>query len=151
MERYDSQMATRVWQRVHGSDSAENPLAELLVCLQEELTDLHRYSQLSNTLGSTAKPALQQLIKATQQCVATLHGIHRLLTDTVPEVKPFPLPKEIPVSSLRRCYGTTLNRSARYEHWCSHPEYGPGFLKLTDLSRERCQLLLQLLGILRTS
>jgi len=151
MERYDSQMAARVWQRVQGSGAAEDPLAGLLVCLQEELTDIQRYSQLSNTLGSTAKPTLQQLIKATQQCVAILYGIHRLLTDTVPEVKPFPLPKELPVSSLRRCYGTTLNRVARYEHWCSHPEYSPGFLKLTDLSRECCQLLLQLLGILRTA
>lgn len=148
MEHYDSQMAARVWQRVQGGNAAENPTADLLLSLQEELTDLNRYKQLTGALSSTSKPGLQQLINATQQCISTLRGIYFLLTDTAPDVKPFPLPKELPVSTLRRCYGMTLQQITRYGHWCDHPEYGPGFMQLTDLSRLRCQILLRLLGVI---
>lgn len=148
MEHYDSQMAARVWQRVQIGSAPEDPTADILLFLQEELTELSRYHQLSGTLGSASK-LLPQLIKSTQQCTATLRGICLLLANTSPEVKPFPLPKELPVSALRRSYGATLRRISRYEHWSSHSEYGPGFLKLTELSRQRCQHLLQLLGSMR--
>lgn len=151
MEHYDNQLAARVWQRVQGSNIADDPTADILVAVQEELTDLSRYHQLSGALGSTFKADLRQLTKITQQCVSTLRGIHFLLTETAPEAKPFPVPKELPASTLRRCYGTTLHRISRYGHWCSHPEYGPGFLKLAELSRQRCLLLLQLLGGLRSA
>ena len=147
MEQYDSQMAARVWQRVQGGITEENPIQDLLIFLQEELTDLTYYRQLSGTSGSAAKPELQQLIKATQQCVFTLRGIHLLLIGTIPEAKAFPLPKELPNAALRRSYGNTLRRSARYEQWSSHREYGCAFSEMTVLSQKRCCLLLQLIGI----
>lgn len=146
MDHYDSQMAARVWQRVQGSTAADDPAPDLLVYLQEELTDLSRYHQLSDTLGSAGKPILQQLIQSTRHCISILRGMYRMLTDDVPEGKASPLPKELPVSTLRRAYGSTLQRITSYDHWCNHPEYGPGFLKLAELSRLRCQLLLQLFG-----
>ena len=149
MEHFDSQMAARVWQRVQNISTPEEPTADILLLLQEELTELHRYNQLSGALDSTAKPLLQQLIKLTQQSAAVLRGIYFLLTDTSAQSQPYPLPKELPVSALRRSYGTTLSRISRYGHWSTHPEYGPGFLQLTNLSRQRCQLLLQLLGSMR--
>ncbi len=146
MEHYDSQMAARVWQRVQGGNAAENPTADLLSSLQEELTELSRYRQIAGTLGSASKPGLQQLIHMTQQCISILRGIYSLLTDTAPEVKPFPLPKELPVSALRRSYGSTLRRSARYDQWSSHSEYGCAFSEMAALSQKRCCLLLQLIG-----
>ena len=146
MDHYDSQMAARVWQRVQGSNSAENPAAELLVYLQEELTDLSRYRQLYNTLSSTSKPGLQQLIQLTQQCISILRGIYILLTDTIPEVKSFPLPKELPASALRRSYSGALRRGTRYDQWSSHSEYGCAFGEMAVLSQRRGCLLLQLIG-----
>jgi hypothetical protein len=91
------------------------------------------------------------LISKTQQCVAVLRGIWFLMTQARPENILSPLPKELPVSSLRRCYGGTLQRIFHYDQWSRHPEYAPGFLLLSQLSRERCQLLLQLLGNQRFS
>lgn len=146
MEHYDSQMAARVWQRVQNTQT-ETPVADISLLLQEEAADLSRYRQLQNTLGSTSKPLLQQLMRKTQQCISILRGIAYLLTDTVPAIKPYPLPKELPVSSLRHAYGATLRRINLYGGWQDHPEYGPGFQTLHALSAERCSLLLQLLGI----
>lgn len=148
MDQYHSEMAARVWQRVQGGSTAENPTADIPALLQEELTDTRAYRQLASTLGSTHKPVLQQLQKDTTQCVSTLHGIDFLLTGTARDVKPFPLPKELPTSALRRCYAATLRRISQYEQWHNHSEYGPGFANLAELCRKRCGLLLQLLGML---
>ena len=149
MENFDSQMAARVWQRVQGDSKKEDLSAALPLFLQKELTELNRYHQLSITLGGISKSNIEQLIKITQQCISVLRGIHLLLTNTVPQVTPSPLPKELPISVLRRCYGTSLHQIAQYEHWGTYPEYGPGFVGLSKLSRQRCLLLLQLLGSVR--
>lgn len=146
MEHYDSQMAARVWQRVQSRDTDSATAPDILELLQAESTDLGRYRQLSNQHAPAGKPELPVLIAKTQQCIGVLRGIWFLLTDAHPEVIPSPLPKELPVSTLRRCYGGTLQRISHYDQWVRHPEYAPGFLLLSQLSRERCQLLLQLLG-----
>ena len=146
MEHYDSRMAARVWQRVQGDRETGDLLPDVLAFLQEEATDLSRYRQLSKMQGLAGKPEFPLLIGKTQQSVVLLRGIRFLLTDIDPKVIPSPLPKELPVSSLRHCYGGTLQRISRYEGFSQHPEYAPGFLFLAQLSRERCQLLLQLLG-----
>lgn len=145
MEQYDSQLAQRVWQRVQNR-SADTPQADLSLLLQEESTDLSRYLQLQNTMGNNHKVLLRELVQKTRHCISILRGTTFLLTDTVPEVKSYPLPKELPFSTLRRCYGATLHRLRLYEKWQDHPEYGPGFQALRVLSEERCVLLLQLLG-----
>ena len=145
MEHYDSQMAARVWQRVQSRDT-DAAAADIPALLQAELADLSRYRQLSGLHGLSGKPEMPLLISKTQQCAAILRGIWFLMTQARPEVIPSPLPKELPVSSLRRCYGGTLQRISHYDQWSRHPEYAPGFLLLAQLSRERCQLLLQLLG-----
>ena len=146
MEHYDSQMAARVWQRVQSRDSDTTAAPDILAFLQAESADLSRYRQLSALHGLASKPEFSLLITKTQQCVSALKGIRFLLTDAQPEAMASPLPKELPVSTLRRCYGSTLQRISHYDQWTRHPEYAPGFLLLSQLSRERCQLLLQLLG-----
>ena len=149
MEHFDDQMAARVWQRVQGNREFADPAVDIPALLQEEVTDLSRYRQLSGMQRLHDKPELPLLINKTQQCIAMLRGIWFLLTDTHPKVSASPLPKELPVSTLRRCYGGTLQRILRYSTLSQHPEYAPGFLLLEQLSCERCQLLLQLLGKLQ--
>ncbi len=146
MEHYDSQMAARVWQRVQNRDANAASVPDIQALLQAESTTLSRYRQLSGQWGQTGRPELSLLISKTKQCISTLNGIWFLLTDSHPEIVPSPLPKELPVSSLRRCYGSTLQRLSHYDQWIHHTEFAPGFLLLSQLSRERCQLLLQLLG-----
>ena len=150
MEHYDSQMAARVWQRVQGNREIASPAGDIPGLLQEEATDLSRCRQLAGMQNLNTKPELPMLISKTQQCIAVLQGIWFLLTDTHQKTNPSPLPRELPVSTLRRCYGGTLQRLSRYGTLSQHPEYAPGFMLLEQLSRERCQLLLQLLGNLRS-
>lgn len=145
MEHYDPQLAQRVWQRVQNR-YPDSPQPDISLLLQEETADLSRYLQLQSTMGSAAKPLIQQLIGHTRHCISLLRGIFFLLTDKLPDKKDYPLPKELPVSSLRHCYGATLQRIRLYEQWQSHPEYSPGFQILRDFSEARCGLLLQLLG-----
>lgn len=145
MEHYDSQLAARVWQRVQSRDmGATTP--EILALLQAETADLNRYRQLFSQHSLIGKQELPLLIAKTQQSVNTLRGIWFLLTDAYPDAITSPLPKELPISTLRSCYGRTLQRISHYDQWIQHPEYAPGFLLLSQLSRERCQLLLQSLG-----
>ena len=145
MENYDAQMAARVWQRVQ-SRQADIPAADVFSFLQEEAADLSRYLQLQNILGSAAKPLLQQLIQMTRSCIAVLQGMAVLLTDAPAEVKAYPLPKELPLSSLRYLYGSTLQRGARYGQRRADKEYGYGFAQLETEAQQRCILLLQLIG-----
>ena len=148
MEQYDPQLASRVWQRVQGKP-VESAMPDVFSFLQEESADLSRYLQLQSALPNSQKPFLQQLIQTTRHCIAILQGILFFLNDTHLKTGASPLPKELPVSTLRRCYGGTLQRIVRYSALSQHPEYAPGFLLLEQLSRERCQLLLQLLGKLQ--
>lgn len=143
MEQYDSQMAARVWQRVQNRDT---DAPDISVLFQAEITDLSRYRQLSGLHGLSGKPEISLLITKTQQCVSILQGIRFLLAQAHSDMVRPPLSKESPTSSLRRCYGSTLRRISQYEQWIRQPEYAPGFLLLSQLSRERCQLLLQILG-----
>ncbi len=145
MEHYDSQLAQRVWQRVQNRQP-DAPETELSSLLQAEAADLSRYQQLQSAMNSAQKLLLQQLVRQTRQCISILRGIAFLLTEEIPEIKAFPLPKELPSSSLRRLYGSTLQRILLYQNREQHPEYGPGFQRLRALSEDRCALLLQLLG-----
>ena len=145
MEHPDPQLTSRVWQRVQNK-SAEAPTLDILPFLQEESADLNRYLQLQNTLDLRQKEQLQLLIQKTRSCIAILRGIGYLLSGTLPETQTYPLPKELPRSSLRRLYGDTLRRCSRYAQWHSDSEYGVAFTQLEMESQQRCILLLQLTG-----
>ena len=145
MEHPDPQLSSRVWQRVQNK-SAEAPVLDILPFLQEESTDLSRYLQLQNTLDPRQKGQLQQLIQKTRSCILILRGIGYLLSDTLPETQTYPLPKELPLSSLRRLYGDTLRRCNCYAQWRSDSAYGVAFAQLEMEAQQRCILLLQLTG-----
>ena len=151
MTHYDNQLAARVWQRVQGTQSIPDCTSDILPLLQEEVTDLKRYHQLSGTAGLTVKRELSLLTSKTEQCVHALRGIWFPRTDSQSKTAISPLPRELPISTLRRCYGGTLQRISRYGALTQLSEYAPGFMLLEQLSNERCQLLLQLLGNYRSN
>ena len=145
MEHPDPQLANRVWQRVQNKPT-ETPPLDIFPFLQEEFADLSRYLQLQNTLDPRQKGQLQQLIQKTRSCILILRGIGYLLSDTLPETQTYPLPKELPLSSLRRLYGDTLRRCNCYAQWRSDSAYGIAFAQLETESHQRAILLLQLMG-----
>ena len=145
MEHPDSLMAARVWQRVQ-SRPIETPPLDILSFLQEESSDLSRYLQLQSALDPRQKSLLQSLIQKTRSCIFILRGIAYLLSDTLPETQVYPLPKELPLSTLRRLYGDTLRRSNRYAQLRNDNAYGFAFTQLETESQQRCVLLLQLIG-----
>ena len=145
MEYPDPQTAASVWQRVQGKP-ADPPALDILSFLQEESVDLSRYLQLQSVIDSRQKALIQSLIQKTRSCVFLLRGIAYLQFDTLPETRTYPLPKELPPSSLRRLYVDTLRRGNRYAQWRNDSAYGIAFTQLETESHERCVLLLQLIG-----
>lgn len=144
MEHFDHQLAARVWQRVQENRPPVRLPEQVPGFLQEELSDLNLYRQLSVQLPGH-KSQLQQLAAITRQCAAILRGI-LFLMDAQPEAVAFPKPKELPGAALRRSYRNTLLRLEQYRQQEAHPEYAPGFSALAQNSQNRCRLLLEILG-----
>ena len=145
MEHPDSLMAARVWQRVQGKP-VESAMPDIFSFLQEESADLSRYLQLQVMLPSSQKAVLQQLIQTTRHCIAILRGSLYLQLDTLPELKLYPIAKELPTASLRRLYGDTLRRYNRYAQWRGDNAFGIVFTQLEAECQKRCVLILRLLG-----
>lgn len=144
MNPYDSQMAARVWQRVQAKQEPADLLPEVLLLLAEETQDAALYHRLSKNTSKGKAAILENLLHFSRQSLSILRGIHYLLTDSYPAA--VPAQSHISSVSLRLCYGDTLRRSIRYGQLCSHSEYTSAFAQLETLSRQRCVLLLQLIG-----
>ena len=145
MNPYDSQMAARVWQRVQAKEEPVDFLGEVLLLLTEETNDTALYHRLSKNATKEKSVILESLLRGSRQSLSILRGIHSLLTDRIPA--PAPTQAVVSSASLRLCYGDTLRRSLRYRQWCSHSEYACAFAHLENLARQRCVLLLHLIGI----
>lgn len=144
MNPYDSKMAARVWQRVQATQEPTDFSAEILLLIAEEAQDSALYHLLSKNTSKGKAAILESLLRSSRQSLAILRGIHYLLTGSHPTA--VPAQSNISSVSLRHCYGDTLRRSIRYGQLCSQSEYTSAFAQLETLSRQRCVLLLQLLG-----
>lgn len=145
MNSYDSQMAARVWQRVQAKEEPVDFLGDILLLLAEEANDASLYHRLSKNSTKEKSVILENLLRSSRQSLSILRGIHFLLTGRNPA--PASTQAVVSSASLRLCYGDTLRRSLRYGQWCSHSEYACAFTQLENLARQRCVLLLQLIGI----
>ena len=144
MEKYDRQMADRVWQRVRSTGEQE-PL-ELQGMIQEEMAAVVAYRQLARQLGGRDGEVLQRLAREAQNRVDCLRGIHKLATgENVAMKLPRPV-QERPNLLLRKCYAGILKRIAAYEALSGHREYGPAFGSMSGQERENSRILLVLLG-----
>ena len=146
MDSYDTDMARRVWQRVHSSE-VQAPEAEILpAMITGELASAAAYNQLARQYRGKDRALLLQLARQERAHAASLQGICTLLTGSRAHVKAAPPEKCSAATALRRCYGNQMRALARYEQWCAHPEYGPAFSRLVQQEWEICRILLQLLG-----
>ena len=149
METIDPAKAARVWQRVQGEPSRENPARGLPELIAEEWTDAATYLQLSRCFHGKESATLRRMFEEEQAHTACLKGIYTLITGTHPAVHTAPPPPEDPEKTLRRCYGREMRCLVRYESRSDDPEYGQVFARLADQEREHCRLVLELLGNLK--
>jgi len=146
MEKYDPQVAARVWQRVKGEPPQEHDEAQLQAMIQQEQHAAAVYLQLSRRFPGKDAAALHRLAADAQSHSACLRGIYSLVTGQSAASQTVSVPQEPLEAALRRCYGRAMHTLTQYEHWSSHREYGPVFSRLAQQEQEHCRILLELLG-----
>lgn len=142
MQTIDPQKAARVWSRVQGNEDT----AYLPELIEQEWLDAVIYLALSRRFQGRDSQLLRQLAQQEQDHVACLRGLYTLLTGGRPASRTPVVPKEDSQMLLRRCYGTHMQRLARYEAKREDPQYGQIFDRLADQEREQCQTILAILG-----
>lgn len=146
MEKYDPDLAARVWKRVHADRPAEKP--SILPLIQNALEDAAVCQLLSQRFRGRQSALFRQLARQLQGHAACLKGIYRLQTGAHAQVQlPKPENKPTPVL-LQRCYGRTLQALSSHESCRQDPEYGHVFSRLARETQAAGQLLLQLFGSL---
>ena len=152
MEKYDTALEARVWERLRREDPAppEPPRdgETLLTMIRERWADALTYRQLVGRISGPAGTVLKKLWEEEQSHVACLKGIYTMVTGEKADLTSLPASGESVGVILRRCYGRQIRCLQAYEARRAHPEYGPVFFRLAEQKRNHCMILLQLLGSL---
>lgn len=138
MQKYDSQMAARVWQRVQ-SGGTQDDLEALIRRVQ---MDGAVYAQLARQLGGR----LKMLSEAKTAQAACLKGIHVMATGRKPEIAPAVPPKVSPQIGLRRCLAGELYTLEQYERLASDGCFSPIFAQLAQEQKKHCKIVAELIG-----
>ena len=137
MEKYDSRMAHRVWNRVWAEPDTES-CGHLLMCEAQALAD---YTKLQRQF-----PELKQPAEDIAHHIACLRGIKFLKEG----LRPAPVttkPREEPLdTALRRCYAGSLKAAGEYTALSEDPEYGCVYVQLAAAKRRHCRILLEIIG-----
>ncbi len=145
METFDAQRAAAVWQRVRGGQT-EIPAQQLLDLIAGEMTAATTYLALSRRLSGRDSSTLHRLFEQAQGHAACLRGICTLITGERPVTRAVPPESAAPGLILRKAYGREMQALAAYESYAGHPEYGAVFARLAEQSRERCRMVLEIIG-----
>lgn len=137
MEKYDSRMAHRVWNRVWAEPETES-CGHMMMGEAQALAD---YTKLQRQF-----PELKPLAEDIRHHIGCLRGI-RFLKDGV---RPAPIAakaREEPAdTALRRCYAQSLKAAGEYAALAEDPEYGCIYAQLADTKRLHCRILLEIIG-----
>ena len=149
MEKYDPEMAKRVWQRVRGEAGQTPPqYPSVRALLLAELEQGALLLQLSRQLQGGGKEIARRIYKENQTQGNILRGICFCMTGKRPLLKVAPASLLNPENALRKCYTFSLRAVREYENRTADPEYGATFAALAKEERAHCALLLELLGSL---
>ena len=146
MERLDTDLQNRVWQRVQGKTAVPTPeklnLKPWMLVAQENGA---AYQSLQR--GFTGKDAeqLKRLQAESGRCVACMKGICRLRGEKV-KVMPLPQNRENQRHSLEKCYHRERNLWQQLEQHAGDPEYGIVFGRLAHQAKEHCVTIMEILG-----
>ena len=139
MEKYSSQMAQRVWNRVWSE--TEPPKGEPGHLMMREAQALADYTKLQKTY-----PEIKALAEDIRQHIACLRGIRYWKEGHRPAplaMKPHGDPAE---AALRRCYVQSLKTAGEYADLSEDPEFGCIYSQLADTKRRHCRILLARIG-----
>ena len=147
MEKYDPEMAARVWRRVQGetaSMAAAAPSVQALAAAEMEQAGI--FLQLSQRMQGREKALMRRLYEEEKVHGAMLRGIQLLTAGKCPPIRIAPAKQTSPEIALRKCYGAALRAMKEYENCMADPEYGPAFAELAKQERVHCGFILEVLG-----
>lgn len=148
MEQFDTEMESRIWQRVQGGQPPQ--LEQSLQALAAaELSEAAAHLMLSRQLQGKEKAILRRIYEEDQCHAACLKGIHFFTFDTPLAVRHIPPAPDSPVVALRKAYARKLRALRQYESRGNDPEYGGVYKTLAQQEREHCRLILELVGNLK--
>lgn len=147
MERYDTEKATRVWQRVRGSAEIQPAgVPGLQSLIADSLTQAAYYQQLQRRLNGSSHALVQKLTNQEKSITACLRGICTLVRGAPPAATPANPTVETTEALLRKCYRLALQAATEYENRCDDAEYGQVFARLAARKYDHCTAILELLG-----
>ena len=148
MDKYDTSVEARVWQRVRGTEESP-PKQSLQTLAAAELSEAAVHLMLSRQLQGKEKALLRKIFEEDQSHASCLKGMHFFQTDSAISVRPVSPAPESPVAALRKSYARKLKIAKEYENRISDPEYGGVYKALAHQEQEHCRLILELVGNLK--
>lgn len=147
MERYDTEKAARVWQRVRGSGETQPAgMSGLQALIAASATQTAYYQQLQRRFSGSSHALLQKLTNQERSITACLRGICTLVRGAPPATAPGKPTAETTEAALRKCYRLALQAANEYGSRCDDAEYGQVFARLAARKYDHCAALLELLG-----
>ena len=143
MERPDTGMQGRVWQRVRGEETPETGLQQL-AAVQLELMEV--YARLARLFQGREREMLVSLRGQCMEQLRCIRGMHRLMTGKTLSAASVPAPEERAEIALRRCYGKALRQISAYEGRLQQPEYGCVYEHMIREEKNHCWTLARLMG-----
>ena len=146
MEKYDPQMAGRVWQRVQQRPPEQPDAAPLLSLINQIWENAAACMTLAKVSQGREASVYRKIFEQEQAVAKTLRGIYILQTGTVPAQPVVKSANEITAGRLRRCCTSTMTASRILEQRCTDPEFGPVYQLLAKREQENWLLLLEIIG-----
>ena len=146
MEKYDPQMAGRVWQRVQQRAPEQPDTAPLLALITQVWENAAACMALAKVSQGKEASIFRKIFEQEQATARTLRGIYILQTGTVPVQPAVKHATEITAARLRRCCSHAMTTAYALDQRCADPEYGPVYQLLAQRQRENWLLLLEIIG-----
>ena len=146
MEKLDTDLQNRVWQRVQGKNPAPTPeklnLKPWMLAAQQNGA---AYQSLLRSFGGREGEQLKRLQTESGRCVACMKGLCRLRGEKV-KTMPLPQSRDNPRQLLEKCYHRERNLWQQLEQHSGDPEHGIVFARLAQQAKEHCVTIMEILG-----
>ena len=146
MEKYDPQLAGRVWQRVQQRPPELPDSSPLLALITDKWENAAACMTLAKNTQGREAAVFRKIFEEEQATARTLRGICALQAGSLPPHQSIKPSNEITPARLRRCCLNAMTAARAFEQRCADPEYGPVFQLLAQREREHCMLLLEIIG-----
>ena len=138
MQKFDSEKAARVWQRVQSESPEPRELSGLPLLAAEERILASWLRQLGKR-----QPGAEAMARECVRHEAILRGICAMTEQ--PKMTGGAVPA-LPRDPLRSCYAKTMQTAVEYDKLMAHPEYGCAFRMMAEKKREHACRLLEMAG-----